>query len=146
MLWFQIATESFALFHHSVFNYMCFTMMFHMWGRRYLQHIQAYLFCIRKHLFALICLFSRRMFHVFCLLCFEIFHSPPKSQMSWGSNNKAHNRNAATNNWNHLYNCGFYTLLNIIKKGSLIDLVEFTVRCNITEIRDEKYQSAHVSR
>ena len=29
VFWLQIAIEPFALFHHSVFDYMCFTVMFH---------------------------------------------------------------------------------------------------------------------
>ena len=32
--WLQTAIEPFALFYYSVFDYMCFTVMLHRWGRR----------------------------------------------------------------------------------------------------------------
>ena len=45
----QIAIEPFALFHHSVFDYMCFTVMFKRWGWETLSGPNMYVVwsCIR---------------------------------------------------------------------------------------------------
>ena len=33
VIWLQVVMEPFVLFHHSVFYYMCFILMFHRWGK-----------------------------------------------------------------------------------------------------------------